>query len=130
MLPSPAWKTLPIRSAWRSAAAAMRRILVDHARARNTAKRGGGKRQRVPLDAAASLAESPEHLLDLDDALARLTVEEPHKAELVVLRFFGGLSIPEAAAILGVSVPTAERWWTFARTWLYAELNGENSPPP
>lgn len=113
----------------RAAAAAMRRILVDHARAR-TAEKRGGRRNRVPLDEAARWAESPEHLLDLDDALARFAAEEPRKAELVVLRSFGGMSTPEAAAALGVSVPTAERWWAFARTWLYAELDGEKVENP
>ena len=107
----------------RAAAEAMRRILVDHARARAAGKRGG-RRQRVPLDDAARWADSPDHLLDLDDALARLAAEEPRKAELVVLRFFGGMSTPEAAAALGVSVPTAERWWAFARAWLFADLAG------
>jgi RNA polymerase sigma factor (TIGR02999 family) len=113
----------------RAAAEAMRRILVDHARARAAEKRGG-QRNRVPLAAAAEWAVSPEHLLDLDDALARFAVEEPRKSELVVLRFFGGMSTPAAAAALGVSVPTAERWWAFARTWLYAELDGENIENP
>lgn len=113
----------------RAAAEAMRRILVDHARARAAGKRGG-HRTRVPLNEAARWADSPEHLLDLDDALARFAAEEPRKAELVVLRFFGGLSTPAAAAALGVSVPTAERWWAFARTWLYAELGGEKIDDP
>jgi RNA polymerase sigma factor (TIGR02999 family) len=107
-----------------AAAEAMRRILVDHARARAADKRGG-RRNRKPLDDAARWAESPEHLIDLDDALARFASEEPRKAELVVMRFFGGMSTAEAAAALGVSVPTAERWWAFARTWLYAELDEE-----
>ena len=106
-----------------AAAEAMRRILVDHARA-GTADKRGGRRDRVPLDEAATLAPSrPDQLLALDEALDRFAAEEPRKAELVMLRFFGGLSIPEAADALGVSVPTAERWWAFARTWLYAELS-------
>src|SRR5262245_7402320 len=113
----------------RAAAEAMRRILVDHARARIAGKRGG-RRKRVPLDEAARWAESPDHLLALDDALARFAAEEPRKADLVVLRFFGRLTTPEAADALGVSVPTAERWWAFARTWLYAELDGEKSDDP
>ena len=94
------------------------------------AEKRGGRRNRVPLDEAARWAESPDRLLDLDDALARFAAEEPRKAELVVLRFFGGMSTPEAAAALGVSVPTAERWWAFARTWLFAELDGENPENP
>jgi RNA polymerase sigma factor (TIGR02999 family) len=113
----------------RAAAEAMRRILVDHARARAAEKRGG-RRERVPLDEAARLAESPEHLLALEEALTRFATEEPRKAELVVLRFFGGMSTADAAQALGVSVPTADRWWAFARTWLYAELDEENSRNP
>jgi RNA polymerase sigma factor (TIGR02999 family) len=113
----------------RAAAEAMRRILVDRARARNADKRGG-RRKRVPLDEGARWAELPDHLLALDEALAQFAAEEPRKAELVVLRFFGGMTTPEAAAALGVSVPTAERWWAFARAWLYAELDGENSETP
>src|SRR5580698_2976430 len=103
----------------RAAAEAMRRILVDHARARCSDKRGG-RRQRLTLDEAVRWTESPDHLLSLEDALGRFTIEEPRKAELVVLRFFAGMTIPEAAKALGVSVPTAERWWAYARTWLYA----------
>jgi RNA polymerase sigma factor (TIGR02999 family) len=113
----------------RVAAEAMRRILVDHARSRAAGKRGG-RWKRVSLDEAANWADSPEHLLDLDDALARFAAEEPRKAELVVLRFFGGMTTCEAAAALGVSVSTAERWWAFARTWLFAELDGENPANP
>jgi RNA polymerase sigma factor (TIGR02999 family) len=118
------------RSAFlRAAAVAMRHILVDHARAHAAAKRGGG-RTRVPLDEASRLADSPEHLLDLNDALARFAAEEPRKAELVELRFFGGLTTAEAADTLGVSVPTAERWWVFARAWLFADLSGGNHGNP
>lgn len=108
----------------RAASEAMRRILVDNARARLADKRGG-RRIRVPLEEIARGAESPEGLLDLDDALARFAAEEPKKAELVVLRFYGGQTTAEAAAALGISVPTAERWWAFARVWLFAELDGE-----
>ncbi len=109
----------------RVAAEAMRRILIDHARGRAAHKRGGS-RIRVPLDDFAHWIDRPEHLLDLDDALSRLAAEEPRKAEFVTLRFFGGMTTPEAAAALGVSVPTAERWWTFARAWLLADLKREN----
>ncbi len=113
----------------RVAAESMRRILVDHARTRAARKRGGDRR-RVPLDGAAHGFEAPEQLLALDEALSRFAAEEPRKAELVVLRFFGGMTAPEAAAALGVSVPTAERWWAFARTWLFAELGEDNSENP
>src|SRR6516165_9795667 len=106
-----------------AAAEAMRRILVEQARRKQAVKHGGGKR-RVPLEEFHRVAESPEDLLDLDAALSRFAVEQPDKAQLVQLRFFAGLSTPEAAAALGISVATAERWWTFARAWLYSELQG------
>lgn len=106
-----------------AAAEAMRRILVENARRKQAIKHGGGQR-RVPLEEFHRVAESPQDLLDLNDALTRLAAEEPNKARLVQLRFFTGLSTPEAAAALGVSVATAERWWTFARAWLYSELQG------
>jgi RNA polymerase sigma factor (TIGR02999 family) len=109
----------------RAAAAAMRHVLIDNARARLADKRGGRLR-RVPLDEAARWADSPDHLLALNDALDRFAAEEPRKAELVTLRFFAGMTTPEAADALGVSVATAERWWAFARAWLYADLAGEN----
>jgi RNA polymerase sigma factor (TIGR02999 family) len=105
-----------------AAAEAMRRILIDNARRKNSVKHGGGRR-RVPLDEAHRISESPDAILALDDALTRFAAEEPAKAELVKLRFFAGLSIPEAAAVLKISVASAERWWTFARAWLYAELD-------
>lgn len=110
----------------RAAAESMRRILVDHARARTADKRGG-RWQRVSLDDAVLGSESPDHLLAIEDALNRFAREEPQKAEFVVLRFFAGMTIPEAAQSLGVSIPTAERWWAFSRTWLYADLEEQKS---
>jgi RNA polymerase sigma factor (TIGR02999 family) len=104
-----------------AAAEAMRRILVETARRKQAVKRGSGAR-RVPLEEFHRVAECPEDLLDLDDTLTRFAAEEPDKARLVQLRFFAGLSIPEAAAALGISEATAQRWWTFARAWLYSEL--------
>lgn len=110
------------RSAFfRAAGVAMRRVLVDHARKKNADKRGAGQR-RVVLDDNLHITESPEHLLALDDALQRFAIEEPRKAELVVLRFFAGLTNTQAAETLGISAPTAERWWAFARVWLFSEL--------
>jgi RNA polymerase sigma factor (TIGR02999 family) len=106
-----------------AAAEAMRRILIDNARRKRRPKHGGGRR-RVDLDAAASVAEAPaDDLLALDEALAKLAAEEPIKAKLVKLRLYAGLSVPEAAQILGLAIRTAERYWTYARVWLYAELN-------
>ncbi len=119
----------PAESRWDScghffaaAAEAMRRILIDRAR-RKTRPKHGGDRQRVDLDEAVAVAEPPHDLLALDQALAKLTQEEPRKAELVKLRFFAGLTIPEAAKVLGISTATAERHWNYARVWLYAELH-------
>jgi RNA polymerase sigma factor (TIGR02999 family) len=104
-----------------AAAEAMRRILVDVARRKQAVRHGGGRR-RVDLQDYHHITQSPDDLLALDDALTRFASEEPAKAELVKLRFFGGLTTPEAAAVLGISVASAERWWAFARTWLYSEL--------
>jgi RNA polymerase sigma factor (TIGR02999 family) len=107
-----------------AAAEAMRRILVDNARRKQTV-RHGGKRCRVPLHDHHRITESPDDLLALDDALARFAREEPAKVKLVKLRFFAGLSTPEAAKALGISVATAERWWAYARTWLFDELQND-----
>jgi RNA polymerase sigma factor (TIGR02999 family) len=111
-----------------AAAEAMRRILIDNARRKRRPKHGGG-RERVALDEAIPVSEPPEELLALDDALTKLAQREPVKAELVKLRFFAGLTIPDAAQVLGISVATAERYWTFARVWLYAELNDAGQAP-
>ncbi|HKW49619.1 MAG TPA: ECF-type sigma factor [Gemmatimonadaceae bacterium] len=109
------------------AAQMMRRVLVDHARARRAQKRGDGAIQ-VTLDAldgelvAADGVANCVDLLALDAALARLATIDPEKARLVELRYFAGLSIPEAAAALGVSAATVSREWTVARAWLRREL--------
>jgi len=112
-----------------AAAEAMRRILVDAAR-RKLSEKHGGNRQRVQLDGLPRIVESPDDLIDLHDALTRFADTEPHKAKLVELRFFAGLSVNEAAESLGVSPVTAARWWEFARLWLYTELRGEKKMPP
>lgn len=114
-----------------AAAEAMRRILVDAARRKQAVRHGGGK-HRVPLQDYHRITASPDGLLALDEALTRFASEEPAKAELVKLRFFAGLSMPEAAKALGISLASAERWWAYARTWLLSELQDdasqENSP--
>jgi RNA polymerase sigma factor (TIGR02999 family) len=105
-----------------AAAEAMRRILIDNARKRNTEKHGGAM-QRVDLpDLHGENTTDEIDLLALDEALSEFEQEWPEKAKLVELRFFAGLTIPEAAQALKVSRATAERYWTFARTWLYAKL--------
>jgi RNA polymerase sigma factor (TIGR02999 family) len=111
-----------------AAAAAMRRILVESARRKKRVRHGGG-RQRIDLDeGCAVLAQPSDDLLALDEALTRLAARDPVRAELVQLRFFAGLTTPEAAQALGISLATAERYWAFARVWLYAELTGEGEP--
>jgi len=111
-----------------AAAEAMRRIVVEQARHRGRLKRGG-RRQRMDLDSACSIEEPPPSLdiLALDEALTKLAATEPVKADLVKLRFFAGLTMAQAADALGVSLATAERYWTFAKAWLHSEL-AEDSP--
>jgi RNA polymerase sigma factor (TIGR02999 family) len=99
----------------------MRRILVDHARARSAAKRGGGLRVTLTPSGGASAAADPD-LLDLDAALGELAAFDETQARLVELRFFGGLSVEEAAAVMGVSRTTANREWQTAKAWLYRRL--------
>jgi RNA polymerase sigma factor (TIGR02999 family) len=108
-----------------SAAEAMRRILVNHARDRNRLKRGGGRR-RVDLDHLTGLAAaSDDDLLGLDDALDRLAKDYPAAAELVKLRFFAGMTLGQAAEALGMPRRTADRHWSFARAWLADALADE-----
>jgi RNA polymerase sigma-70 factor, ECF subfamily len=103
------------------AARAMRCLLVDHARARGAAKRGG-EAWRVDTGLPEPAATGVVDLLALDDALRRLARLDPRKEQLVELRYFGGLTIEEAATALGVSPATVSREWTAARAWLFAEL--------
>lgn len=112
-----------------AAAEAMRRILVESARRKARSKHGGEYR-RVDLDSECAVIESPSlNIVALDEALSKLAVDEPAKAELVKLRYFAGMTMAEAAATLGVSVATAERYWTFARAWLYAEMSDDEPDP-
>ena len=120
------------RTAWKNraqffgvAAQMMRRVLVDHARARASEKRGGGQRA-LTLDDLHDLSESqPQDLkiLDLHDALDRLDALDPHQARIVELRYFTGLGIDETADVLGISAATVKREWAFARAWLRRELS-------
>jgi RNA polymerase sigma factor (TIGR02999 family) len=109
-----------------AAAEAMRRILVDHARARGALKRGG-QSERVELDdfpPVASSSDNVDELLDLDAALDQFAREDASKAELVKLVYFAGLSLGEAAAVLGISRTTAHRHWVYARAWLRDAITG------
>jgi RNA polymerase sigma factor (TIGR02999 family) len=113
-----------------AAAEAMRRILVENARRKGRRKRGGGL-ARLDLDDAEQVAgpEVREDLIALDEALTKLAGADPQAAQLVQLRYFAGLSIPEAARALGVSPRTADRLWAFARAWLLREVGGGLDDP-
>jgi len=111
-----------------AAAEAMRRILVEAARRRNRQKRGGGWQRRALDDADCIVLPESVDLLALDEALNRLAGEDPVKAELVKLRYFAGLSMQDAAEFLGISRATADRYWNFARAWLYHEVS-KGEPP-
>jgi RNA polymerase sigma factor (TIGR02999 family) len=109
-----------------AAAEAMRRILIDQAR-RKKSEKAGGKLRRVDLNdeelAAPSDEQDPDQLLALDQALREFELEDPLKARLVKLRYFAGLPLAEAAAVLGISLATAKRHWVYARSWLYGKVN-------
>jgi RNA polymerase sigma factor (TIGR02999 family) len=117
------WKS---RSHYFSVAAnIMRRLLVDHARRRNAAKRGGGF-ERIELEENLLLTPQQDaHVLAVDDALAKLAKLSPDQAKIVELRFFGGLTSKEIADAMKISERTVDRHWTFARTWLRKELADE-----
>ncbi|MGO9915108.1 MAG: sigma-70 family RNA polymerase sigma factor [Isosphaeraceae bacterium] len=105
-----------------AAAEAMRRILVENARRKRSLKRGGD-RQRLDLDLEQPVEdERSAPLLALDEALDRLEARDADKAQLVKLRYFAGMTIEQAAETLGVSVTTANRWWSYARAWLHEEI--------
>lgn len=108
-----------------AAAEAMRRILVEKARRKQRIKHGG-EHQRVELDDERLVCAVPaDQMLALDEALERFGQEEPDKAQLVKLRFFAGLSIEEAAEILGISRATASRYWTYSRAWLHDAVSAD-----
>ena len=108
-----------------AAAEAMRRILIEHARRRQAAKRGAGV-EVVDLDGleiSSPLADD-DQLLALNEALEKFSAVDERKAELVKLRYFVGLNFEETAAALGIAVPTAKQWWAYARAWLAVEMRG------
>ena len=105
-----------------AAAEAMRRILVDRAREKGREKRGG-KLHRLDIDAVAlATLVTPDQLLAIDEALAKLRLDDPTAAEIVKLRYFAGLTVDEAGQALGFSTATAYRHWNYARVWLHSEL--------
>jgi RNA polymerase sigma factor (TIGR02999 family) len=105
----------------------MRRIMVDHARERQSLKRGGGALKET-LDEAALVTEArSQELLELDEALERLAAQDARKSQIVELRYFGGLTVEETAQFLKLSQRTVEREWTMAKAWLYRELSEEGT---
>jgi RNA polymerase sigma factor (TIGR02999 family) len=124
---------------WRSrahffgaAAEAMRRILIERARRRRALRHGGGQ-ERVDIDAvevASPAGESDEQILAINDALEKFATAEPQKAELVKLRYFVGMKNDEVAEALGISEPTAKRWWAYARAWLFREMRPSEEKTP
>jgi RNA polymerase sigma factor (TIGR02999 family) len=117
----PAWQN---RAHFFAAAAeTMRRILIDKARQRRALRHGGGQvRLNVDDLELASVNEHDDQLVAVNDALAKFASEDPRKAELVKLRYFGGLTLEQAAAALDIPEGTAKRWWTYARAWFFREL--------
>jgi len=108
------------------AAQLMRRILIDHARKRHQAKRGGADAAKVPLELLAELpGEQPADLLKLDEALTRLASADPQLGKIAELRFFGGLKNDQIAEVLGVSIPTVTRRSRMAKAWLHRYIKGE-----
>ncbi len=113
-----------------AAAEAMRRILVEHARSKQSARRGG-HHQRFRLDPEElAFVEKRDDLLELNEAIDQLAAQDERKAALVKLRYFAGLTMAEAAKSLGISVATAERDWSYARVWLLDRLTDESAPEP
>src|SRR5262245_31286198 len=120
---------VPSRNKWQSraeffsaAAEAMRRILVDHARRKQSLKRGGGVEHEGLENSGITLAVPSEELLAVDEALEELCRRDPSVAELVKLRYYVGMSMPEAASALGLAPRTAERLWTYGKAWLRGEI--------
>jgi RNA polymerase sigma factor (TIGR02999 family) len=110
-----------------AAAQAMRRVLIEHARRRRASKRSGPG-VRIPLDEALTFSQGQGlDLLDLQEALERLARKYPRPARVVELKFFGGLSVPEIALVLGVSDTTVEADWRLARAWLHGQVGGKRT---
>ena len=108
-----------------AAAEAMRRILVENARHKGRIKHGG-QLERMEIEIAnLPTRMPPEELIALDEALDKLQQEDPIKSKLVTLRFFGGMTIEQAAEVLGISRVTAHRYWTYARAWLHQQISGD-----
>jgi RNA polymerase sigma factor (TIGR02999 family) len=110
-----------------AAAEAMRRILIDNARRKRAVRHGGGQQRMDFEEIEIATAVKDDDLLAVNEVLERFAAQDKQKAELVKLRYFAGLTIDEAAEILGVSAPTAKRWWTYARAWLHKEIKDQQT---
>ena len=110
-----------------AAAEAMRRILIENARRKQALRHGGGQRRMDIQEVEIAAAVPDDEWLAVNEALERFAALDPQKAELVKLRYFAGLTIEETAEILGVSAPTAKRWWAYARAWLHHEIEAQKS---
>ena len=108
-----------------AAAEAMRRILIEKARRKRSARHGGGQARIDIAEVEIASPGSDDELVAVSDALEKLATRDKQKAELVKLRYFVGLTTEEAAEALGISVPTADRWWNFSRAWLFEEIERE-----
>ncbi|MDG1895299.1 MAG: sigma-70 family RNA polymerase sigma factor [Fuerstiella sp.] len=110
-----------------AAAESMRRILVENARRKNRIKRGGDLQRQELLDVSIDASEIHEDLIELDAALDRLKTVDPKAVELVHLRYFVGVTVPDAAQMLGISARSADRLWAFARAWLHQEIGASET---
>ena len=111
-----------------AAAEAMRRILIDRARRKQAVRHGGGQ-QRCDIDEIEIAAPTQDaELLAVNEALDQFAAQEPQKADLVKLRYFAGMGLKEAGQVLGISEPTAVRWWTYAKAWLYQAIQKKRGP--
>jgi RNA polymerase sigma factor (TIGR02999 family) len=117
------WDSVP--HFFSAAASAMRRILIDNARKKQSLKRGGDHNKVEFSLEEVAVEFDDEHLIRLDEALAKLAEEDPVKAKLIELRFFGGLTVEQSCEALGISRATANRYWNYARAWLFLQVSGE-----
>jgi RNA polymerase sigma factor (TIGR02999 family) len=113
-----------------AAAEAMRRILVENGRRKRAARHGGGQARLDIHEIELAAPAQEDELLAVHDALDQLAARDSRKAELVKLRYFVGLTTEDAAEVLGISIPTADRWWNFSRAWLFETIEHERKHPP
>ena len=113
-----------------AAAEAMRRILIDRARSKQARRHGGGQQRLDVQEVEIAAPLKTDELLAVNEALECFSQHAPQKAELVKLRYFAGMGLKEAGQVLGISEPTAVRWWTYSKTWLYQAIQQSGGPKP